>query len=134
MKKFIYIFILGTTLLLSGCDKNKAGILFSSSPITKSFSIYDAKVEFDKDQKIYFVFYNPKSFTTNQLRLQVIKIDQKWPAESLSIEYGQDININASNHFVLDYFVIHNTGYYVLRIFSPDNYKHPLIESDFKVN
>lgn len=121
--------------MLSGCNKEKALIFYRSKPIVwGEFTVNDAELHFNREKRIYFILYNPKPFTTNILRLQILKIERKYQSQSIKIIYGKDIGINPSKPYVTDYFVLQQSGYYRLRIFSPDKYYVPLAEADFHVD
>lgn len=123
------------TILLYGCDKEKALIFFSSKPITQnSFTVDKAEVNFYPGQRIYFVLLNPKPFTSNAVRLQILKIDHKPPFYAFSIAQTRDMEIDTAVQYATDYFCLHKDGYYILRIFSMDNLSKPLAEADFKVD
>lgn len=135
MKKTLLLVLFLTTLFLSGYKKDKALVFFSHSPISMdSFTIDKTSVSFQEGQRIHFVLFNPKPFTSSILRVQILKIDRKAPAYGVSISQAKDIEIDQNENYVTDYFCLHQEGYYYLRIFSSDKMKKPLAEADFQVD
>jgi len=133
MKRYL-VLLVSLIVLLSGCNLEKAFILFSSDPITvDTFSLDKRKVSFLTEQRIYFVLYNPKPFTSSVLRLQILKLDRKTPYYEMSIVQGRDIEIDASKDYATDYFCLHQEGYYILRLFSKDKLEKPIAEAYFEV-
>ncbi|OGI21094.1 MAG: hypothetical protein A2255_04440 [Candidatus Melainabacteria bacterium RIFOXYA2_FULL_32_9] len=136
MKKYIFLLLFfSITILFSGCNKNKALIFFSANPITiETFSMDKVETTFQEGQKIYFVLFNPKPFTSDILRIQVLKIDRKAPYYGFTIAHARDIEIDKTLNYATDYFCIHQEGYYILRIFSKDKLERPIAEADFEIS
>lgn len=133
MRKVLLIFFFAL-FLLCGCNREKAAILFSSEPITKEFTLDKAGNQFKIGQKIYFVLYNPKPYTGNVLKIQVLKADDKMTVFVPTIAHAREIEINPDNPYVVNNFVLHSAGNYWLRVFSRDNLEAPIAEANFKVD
>jgi hypothetical protein len=136
-KKSCYILIIilcFCTILFTGCDKDKSFILFTSGEITpENFSMDRCKKAFKIGERIDFLLYNPKPLKHNVIRLQVLKVNFVEPSFNYSIAYGRDINIDISLNYATDHFYLYDRGYYMLRIYSPEDYDMPVAESGFTV-
>ncbi|MDD3012111.1 MAG: hypothetical protein PHC34_00210 [Candidatus Gastranaerophilales bacterium] len=133
MKKVILI-ICSLLLLISGCDKEKSAIFFSSSTITpENFSIENCQNTFQVGQRINFLLYNPKPLTNNIIKLQVVKLESNGFASGYSIAYARDIEIDTRMNYATDCFYLHKEGNYVLRIFSRNDFLTPVAEQIFTV-
>lgn len=122
-------------LPLAGCKgmNNKAVIFFSDKKIDIDFTPERDKTVFAPGQKIYFVLYTQEPFTTDMMRVQVLKLEQKSSIYTPSLVQGRDIEIDMSMPYFTDSLVLYSTGYYLLRVFSKDRLLTPIAESDFKV-
>lgn len=136
LKYFIPLLLIVFTCisLLSGCDKDKPVILFTSGEITpENFSMDKFKKTFSVGERIDFLFYHPKPLKYNVVRLQVLKINFVEPWFNYSIAYGKDINADLTLNYVTDHFYLHQDGCYMLRIFSREDYNNPIAEAGFLV-
>ncbi|MDD3149853.1 MAG: hypothetical protein PHV68_03385 [Candidatus Gastranaerophilales bacterium] len=130
MKKFI-IAVIFCIFCITGCkNKERSQILFSSQPISASAP---AETAFSTGEQINFILINPKEFTSNILRLQVLKLSDKVDRYGFSLAHGRDVEIDINKHYMIESLYFHEKGRYLLRIFSSDNYKTPLAEGDFLV-
>jgi hypothetical protein len=133
MKKFL-LFIFACTILLSGCDKEKAAIFFTSGAITpENFSVQKCQKVFNVGQRIDFLLYNPKPLTNSVIRIQVLKIDSNEFVSGFTIAHARDIEINTRLNYATDYFYLYQEGAYMLRIFSKSNLEKPIAEEGFYV-
>lgn len=134
MKKLIILLAMCVMVFCTSCDRSKPVLLFSPSEIEYGhFGFQDAKTDFDAGKKIYFVVYNPKPFTSDIMRLQTLKLDLKAPSYGITLVQGRDIEIDKSMPYFTGSFVVYAPGYYMLRVFSRDNFNLPLVESGFNV-
>lgn len=137
MRKFLFLIYFITILLLSGCNKNDAVILLNDSPINQNnYASIQDNPTFSVRQKIYFLLASKKPIESNVLRLQTIKLDSKYnyPIQQMEIPYAVDMERGSDQHFVADYFVLHQNGTYFIRIFSLDNLDKPIAEAGFFVD
>lgn len=123
-------------MLLSGCIEKDAAIFLSDSPINlNNLSSLQENPVFKVRQKIYFTLVSKKPIESAVLRLQTIKLDNKYgyPIAQMEIPYAIDIERGSNQHVVSDYFVLHQDGNYFIRIFSLDNLESPIARTEFFV-
>jgi hypothetical protein len=136
MKQFLFLICLIPILLLSACNKKEAAIFLSDSPInSNNLGYLQENPTFKERQKIYFVLASKKPIESPVLRIQTIKLDNKYgePIPQMEIPYAVDIERGQNQHVVMDYFVLHQDGTYFIRIFSLDNLNKPIAEAEFIV-
>lgn len=130
MKNWLLLVILVFTL--TGCDKNKNYVFFSSKPITsQTFSFNQSEKVFESGQKINLVFVTQNPFNSNKIRLQVLKVKENVQVYGYTLESARDIEIDVTKNYFISNFYIHSTGYYILRVFSHSDMEKPLSETDF---
>jgi hypothetical protein len=113
----------------------KASIFISSKPIdAQNFEVYNMKSLFKPGQKIYYILLNPKPFVSGKIRLQILKVDYKGNFFGVTIAQGRDIEIDKNKQYISGDFVLHQNGYYALRIFADEIYAYPLAETHFQVD
>ncbi|HSA07468.1 MAG TPA: hypothetical protein P5556_09840 [Candidatus Gastranaerophilales bacterium] len=134
MKKIIFIVIM-SIFLITACDREKdAVILLGNEQIDPSnFVFQNTQPVFKPRQKIYYILVTKEPIESEELRIQVLKLDQKYPAYKIEVAYGRDINRGSQKNYVTDYFILHKEGNYVIRIFSHDNFDKPISETEFLV-
>jgi hypothetical protein len=122
-------------ILLSGCDKEKAFILLSSKPISaETFNPVGRESVFVAGNKVYFVLYNPKPFTSPILRVQILRWDRTIaPPYGLTVEQGRDFEVDTTQNYAINSFCLYREGSYRLRVFSKDNLINPLAEFNFEM-
>ena len=123
-------------ILLSSCERQESAIFLNSEPINlNSMPAFEEKPTFTVQQKIYFVLLSKKPIESPVLRLQTIKLDNKYnyPISQMEIPYAVDIERGENQHAVTDYFVLHQDGIYFIRIFSLANLNKPIAEAEFIV-
>lgn len=127
MKKFLCILtLLFCSLALCGCDKERPGILFSSTPFSKELGYKEQSV-YHKGDKIYYLLYNPKGFETRLLKVQVFRKDTG-ADEFFGYEYLYNKTVELKDRkFYTDYFIINRTGYFVFQAFEYTNTIKPII-------
>ncbi len=139
MKKniFILILILSATFLLGWVWKKKepkAFIFLSDEIITPSnISAKVLRKVYDAGDRINYLILKKEEFETDQIRLQVIKVEPKFPFYKVEIVYTKDLEIDTRKNFFFDYFCLHQEGQYILRVFEYTDFNRPLAEGFFKV-
>lgn len=133
MKKIILvIFIFLFSITLSGCNKDKPAIIFSTKPFNNE-TMYKPQNIFHKGERIYYAVYNPDNFKTRLLKLQVFKKESEksehWGYEYL---YNRTLELKNKKTFA-DYIVINNTGIYVFQIFDFTDFQQPVVIGIIKV-
>lgn len=133
MKKIIFVlFILLFSLTLSGCDQNKAAIIFSTKPFSNE-TMYKPQNIFHRGERIYYAVYNPKNFNTRLLKLQVFKKESE-KSEHWGYEYLYNRTLELKNKTTFsDYVVINNTGFYIFQIFDFTDFQKPVVTGIVKV-
>jgi len=112
--------------MLCGCDKEKAGILFSSTPFSKELGYKEQSI-FKRGERIYYLLYNPKDFKTRLLKVQVFRKDPK-ADEFFGYEYLYNKTVELKDRkFYTDFFVINKAGYYIFQAFEFTNTLKPVI-------
>ena len=122
--------------MLSSCKKTGRGLLLSNKPINLSnYSVLPEIPVFYTGQRIYYALVSKKAIKSPVLRLQTIKMDNKYgyPIPQMEIPYAVDILRGPNLYAVTDYFVLHQAGDYYLRIFELDKLDKPIIEAHFIV-
>lgn len=134
MKKTFLILIV-FICMLTACGKEvKTAIFLGKEPIdVENFSYVNRQPVFKQWQKIYYILVSKESIESPKLRLQILRLDMKHPYYKIEPAYGIDINRGEQKHYVTDYFILHKTGTYVIRIFSHDNLDVPIAETEFLV-
>ena len=141
MKKLLFFICFISIILLSSCKKQEAAIFLSDSSINInnsaqiSFIVNNESPVFKVQQKIYFVLISKQPVESPVLRLQTIKLDNKYnyPISQMEIPYAIDMERGSNRHVVTDYFVLHQSGNYFIRIFSLENLNKPIAEAEFFV-
>lgn len=136
MKKILLLLLISVTFLMSGCTKEEKQhpfLALHSAPITKD-NVFDVEQNFKISQRIYYLVWNPKGFKSDLLRVQIAKKDEKYSHWGMSLYSSNDVIIDRAQKYYRDYFVINQTGLYLISIFEPDNYQTPLIRANFWVS
>ena len=87
---------------------------------------------FYKNRKIYYLIYNPEGFKSDYIKIQIIKQDDKAHVGG----YSRIRNINKrikDKHYYIDYFVISESGKYIIQIFDIENIHHWITYGQFLV-
>lgn len=121
-----------TSFVLTGCDKEKPAILFSSAPFSKETG-YKPQNTFKKGEKIYYLLYNPDEFKTRLIKVQAFRkdanADEFWGYEYL---YNKTVELQDKRLYA-DYFIMNKTGFYIFQIFEYTNTLKPVIKGVVKV-
>lgn len=136
MKKILFLTFLLPVLLLSACLKQQTAIFLNDTPVSSSnFSELPDNPVFNTGQKIYFALVSKKPVECPVLRLQTIKIENKYgdSIDQIEIPYAVDIERGENKNIIEDYFVLYQDGRYFVRIFSKDNLRKPIAETEFIV-
>lgn len=130
--KLSIVFIL-LTLLFTGCKYDRGIILFNSQPITKENVLSNNKV-FQSGSKVYYLFIAPKRMENDYIRVQIFKMTDKAPWGGNSVVRTKDFRLmKDERYYHSDYFVLYETGRYVMQVFSTEDFQHPLSIGDFYV-
>lgn len=120
--------------IVCGCKKNDdAAILFNTQPINKATILNNSKT-FGCGKRIYYIALVEKPLTSDLIRVQILKKDEKTTLAGVKIYYAEDFRLFKDQiYYYTDYVVIYEPGYYIMRVFSKDNTEEPLATSDFYV-
>ncbi len=132
MKNLFVCLILFAVIFISGCDKEKPLLVLNSQPITKQTVNFPVQ-EFSIRQKINYVLIMPKGFTDSVIRIQIIKKNEKIAYWGYKIYQSQDLCVDMSKKFYINYFTIPEKGYYIMRAFEIKNLDEPVAIMDFWV-
>lgn len=120
------------SFIFTGCDREKPGILFSSTPFSKELGYKEQSV-YKKGEKIYYLLYNPKDFKTRLLKVQVFRKDSD-ADEFFGYEYLYNQTVELKDKkFYTDYFIINRKGFYIFQAFEFTNTIKPVIIGIVKV-
>ena len=132
MKKVFAILIILCALFVSGFSRKQAVIVLNSQPITKE-TVNRPVQDFQKNQRINYALIVPKGFKDSVIRIQIIKKNEKVANWGYKIYYTDDICVDTSKKFHIDYFTIPEKGYYIFRAFEVRNLDEALAIADFWV-
>ncbi len=122
----ILIILLCVCVCCSACNKEEAGILFNSQPITKDTALNSGRT-FEAGKKVYFLFYTPKELKTEFIRVHIFTAGDNIPKGGYNIIWTKDFRIMKNNHYYYhDCFVIHKAGRYVMQVFDIHDLSQPL--------
>lgn len=111
---------------LTGCKKEEAGILFNAEPITKE-NVLHASRSFESGKRIYYLFYSHKKISTEFIRVQLFKAEEKIPISGYSVLWAKDYRIMKQNqYYYYNHFTVHQPGRYVLQVFAVNDISKPL--------
>lgn len=135
MKKVLKLFLSGLILIfvLSGCVYSRGIILFNTQPITRENALSDEMV-FSVGQRVYYLFIAPKEMKNEYIRVQIFKMTDKAPWGGNEVVRTKDFRLmKDERYYHTDYFTLHETGRYVMQVFSIDDMQHPLALDFFYV-
>lgn len=126
------MFILAVlSLSLCACGEQKAVVLFNSQPITTK-TVHNPETTFAPGQKINFVVLNKKGFEDKVIKVNVIKKDEKSEYWGYAPLMSKEFEVKNPN-FYIDYFIIHQSGFYIMQVFELKNLQKPIGYGNFWV-
>ena len=132
MKQIILLLLLSIFILCS-CAYDRGTILFYSQPVKKE-TIQNDEKHFRTGEKIYYLFLAPKRMENDYIRVQIFKMTDKTHKGGYEIVRRKDFRLmKDQKYYHSDYFVLHQSGRYVMQVFSMDNLQYPLSLNDFYV-
>lgn len=132
MKKVLLFFVL-SFFLFCGCNYDRGIILFNTQQITKENALHNSKV-FSSGARIYYLFIAPKRMNNEYIRVQIFKMTDKAPWGGNEVKRTKDFRLmKDERYYHSDYFVLYESGRYVMQVFSMDDLQHPLSIGDFYV-
>ena len=133
--KRVILALIASICLLTACNKElETAIFLGEEPISpENLSPVNRYPTFKPYQRIYYILLSKEAIECPKLRLQVLRLDLKYPCHKIEPVYGIDFNRGENKHYIADYLTVHKEGTYVIRIFSHDNFKTPIAETEFLV-
>ena len=120
-------------LLTCGWFRQQAFVYFNNLPFTAETTLKPV-YEFKKDSKIYYLFFSKKKLSNEYIRVQLFKIGDSIPQGGASMMRVKDYRLMKDEKFYhTNYFVLHESGRYVVQIYDPQNPNVPLARGEFKV-
>ena len=87
---------------------------------------------FKKNERIYFLVYTEQGFKSNYIKYQIIKQDDKAHIGGYSRIRNVTTRVKDKNTYV-DYFVLKESGKYIIQIFDIENLQHWIALGEFRV-
>lgn len=117
-------------------NKKAKPSLFLSSKDPRASIEYDNKIQnedvFNLGDKIYFLIYTQEGFKSDYIKYQIIKQDDKAHVGGYSRIRNITKRVTNKNYYI-DYFVLSETGKYILQIFDITNLHHWIALGQFVV-
>lgn len=133
MKKIGLLLLISFIFLLTSCTYERGVILFNTQPITKENALSNQKV-FTPGARVYYLFIAPKKMKNEFIRVQVFKMTQDAPWGGNEVIRTKDYRLMLDERYYhTNYFTFHETGRYVMQVFSHEDFQHPLALNDFYV-
>ncbi|MBR3605810.1 MAG: hypothetical protein IKL52_07260 [Candidatus Gastranaerophilales bacterium] len=82
--------------------------------------------------RVYFLIYNPQGFKSDYIKYQIVKQDDNAHVGGYSRIRNITRRVNDKNYYV-DYFVLNETGKYIIQVFDIENLHHWLVLGRFLV-
>ena len=133
MKKLIALITLFLIAFFTfGCDNKKSHILFNKYPFTKE-TISSTTNVFAPNERIYYLITLPKPVKSQRLLIQVVKLG-KHERLGYDLVWGKQVKIRDEQiYYYTDYFVLSETGAYMMKVFSKDNPTEILSATEFYI-
>lgn len=129
----ILLLIFLSLFLFCGCAYDRGIILFNTEPITKENALTD-QINFKVGSRVYYLFIAPKRMKNDYIRVQVFKMTDKAPWGGNEVLRTKDFRLmKDQRYYYSDYFTFHQSGKYVMQVFSIDDFQHPLAVDFFFV-
>lgn len=133
MKKFGLLLLISLTVFLCACTFERGIILFNTQPITRENALSNQKV-FASGERVYYLFIAPKKMKNEFIRVQVFKMTQDAPWGGNEVVRCKDYRLMLDERYYhTNYFTLHESGRYVMQVFSHEDFQHPLALNDFYV-
>lgn len=134
MKHFLILVVILLSFSCSVFAYQKKGILlFNTQPITKENALSDEMV-FRVGERVYYLFIAPKKMKNKFIRVQIFKMTDKAPWGGNEVVRTKDYRLmKDEKYYHTNYFTLHESGRYVMQVFSTDDFQHPLAVDFFYV-
>lgn len=89
---------------------------------------------FSAGERVYYLFIAPKKMNNKYIRVQIFKMTDNAPWGGHEVVRTKDFRLMKNERYYhSDYFTLHQSGRYVMQVFSIDDFQHPLSLNDFYV-
>ena len=133
IKTFLLLLIMFFGLLQCGCNRQQSIILFNNFPITKA-NLLKNSTEFVAGKRIYYVFITELPLATTQMRVRVLKRDEKANNQAIKLVYSNDFKLYKDQvYYYNDYIVINEGGAYCMEVYAKNDLSAPMAIADFMV-
>ncbi len=127
------IILVISIIFLSGCVKQQAFVCFNNRPITED-TVLSPVSEFNQGEKIYYLFFSKKALTNDYIRIQVFKQGDSIQRGGYEMVRVKDYRLMKDEvYYQTDYFILHESGRYIMQIYNPQNLNIPLASGEFRV-
>ena len=127
------ILLVISIIFLSGCIKQQAFVCFNNRPITKD-TVLNQVSEFKQGEKIYYLFFSKKPLENDYVRIQIFKQGDSIQRGGYEMVRVKDYRLMKDEvYYQTDYFVLHDSGRYIMQVYNPQNLNIPLANGEFRV-
>lgn len=113
-------------LLLTGCNKTKSVVYFSSQPISNTAT---PEIVFQPSRKINFILLSNDEFLSNTVRMQIVKFKKDIPNYlGISIAQAKDFNVVKESKYLVGSFTLYEPSKYLVRFFGNNDNIKPMAE------
>jgi hypothetical protein len=132
IRKILPAILFLASIILCGCNKEEPLLFFNSQPITEQ-SMQTPSRNFEAGQPVHYILIVPKGFKSSHIRAQIVKKSEKTYHWGYKIYQSRDFSVDMTKKYFINYFVIHEPGYYFMQIFPFNDFDRPLARNDFWV-
>ena len=133
MKRIILFFlIIIISVCLAGCNTEKAEVYYNKHPFSAETIIENTNI-FKPNERIYYLITLPKSVQTQRLYVKIMKMGSN---ERLGYDtvWARQVKMRDEQvHYYTDYIVLHETGAFVIQVYSKDEPTKLLTTSQFYI-
>ena len=118
--------------MVVGCNNEKAEVYYNKRPFNAQ-TITDNTNVFGPNERIYYLITLPKSVQTQRLYIKIMKMGSN---ERLGYDtvWARQVQLrDEQKHYYTDYIVLHETGAFVVQVYSKDEPTKLLTTSQFYI-
>lgn len=129
----LVIALFALNLLTCGWIKQKGFVYFSNRPFTPE-TVLKPVFEFNQGDKIYYLFFSKKRLNNDYIRVQLFKINDKLPRAGAEMLRVKEYRLMKDEvYYQTDYFVLHQSGRFIIQVYDAENPNIPLANGEFRV-
>lgn len=114
---------MGTGFL--GWKKERAQIFFSSKQFIQTDGQF-FQTEFQLGEKIYYLIKNPRGFSDDMIRIQILKKNEKAPIGGFTFVWTNDVEVEIGSTYFIDDFYLNEKGVYYMQVTEFSNDTKPI--------